>query len=315
MDLPFILEYIQRHQIKIIWFGYGNISTSLIKALSAANQEQGLGLKLIVDTDSVWSRFVLRKAPFARSWFSRQLIRFQGRLKEIEEKEFVNLADCVTAVSDVDAEFYRSLSDSTQKVMRFSNVIDLALYERPAKEPTRDKPFVFFAGYFGPDSPTDQAARWIIKDIMPLVWKSAPELEFVIAGKGSRYTLSDIRHPQVVIEGEVETVVPYLYQAVAALVPLKFESGTRFKILEAGACRAAIVSTTLGAEGIQVVDGESIEIADTPSQFAAAILKLYHQPSHRRQLGQRMHALVEREFSLTQLEREGTAILNGVSGG
>jgi len=97
------------------------------------------------------------------------------------------------------------------------------------------------------------------------------------------------------------------------LVPLKFESGTRFKILEAGACSKAVVSTTLGAEGIPVVNGKHIMIADRSDDFSKAILQLLKDQKHRDQLGQNLHKLISKNYSLENLENEGRFILNSLA--
>jgi len=92
-------------------------------------------------------------------------------------------------------------------------------------------------------------------------------------------------------------------------VPLKFESGTRFKILEAGACRVPLVSTTLGAEGIPVVHDKDILIADDPVDFAAAIVRILEEPKLGRRLADNCYQLVAANYSVEALVNEAEAIL------
>lgn len=125
-ESDFIIDYAKKNKIGIIWFGYGNISYELMKEIKAKAPE----LKLVCDTDSVWSRFVLRGLPYARSNEERSRIEADGVQKEKEEADWVKFCDVTTAVSEVDAEYYQSLTQEKDKIKLFSNVIDLANYQK-----------------------------------------------------------------------------------------------------------------------------------------------------------------------------------------
>jgi glycosyltransferase involved in cell wall biosynthesis len=107
--------------------------------------------------------------------------------------------------------------------------------------------------------------------------------------------------------------LPYLCFVDAVLVPLKFESGTRFKILEAGAVGQAVISTTLGAEGIDVTDGRDIILADDLGAFAAAIVRVLKDPTLGKSLGRGLRELVSRKYSLETLERQARDVLSYLS--
>src|SRR5207248_7403271 len=87
------------------------------------------------------------------------------------------------------------------------------------------------------------------------------------------------RSQRVHVPGEVASIVPYLHQCALTVVPLRWESGTRFKILEAFACRTPVVSTTLGAEGLAVQHERHVLLADTATQFAEAVLRIVEDRS------------------------------------
>src|SRR4029077_17781489 len=133
---------------------------------------------------------------------------------------------------------------------------------------------VYLAGTFWPGSPMEDAARWVIENILPIVRQQIPNLHLYIVGADSDKTVPDISDPKITITGKLPSVLPYLSHADVSLVPLRFESGTRFKILEAGACGIPVVSTTLGAEGIAVEHGRDILLADEPEAFASSIIRL-----------------------------------------
>lgn len=302
----YLLDHIDRRRIDTLWFGYGNISYPLIKYVKA----QRPNLKVVCDTDSVWSRFVLRELPYA-SGLRKLHIWHAGRKKEVEERAWVRLCDVTTAVSEVDAEYYRSIADDPSRVHLFSNVIDVDSYKLPPPPPVGFKsPSIYLAGSFGHyNSSMDTAARWMLEEVFPRVLKLHPNVHFYIAGRNSEMGFGHLNGPNITVTGRLETVLPYLCNTDVALVPLKFESGTRFKILEAGVCKIPLVSTTLGAEGIPVVNGEHILIADEPEDFANAIVRLLDNKELASRLALNCHALVNEHFGVESLAVEAKHIL------
>lgn len=304
LDYHSVLKTANKINADVIWLGYGNISYPLLDYLKSRTS-----IPVVLDTDSVWSRFMLRGLPYAKDDRTRAAIESEGRAKEEEETRGTKLADVTTAVSDVDARFYRSLAESPEKVHIFSNAVDMSCYYNVPPPPDFNPPTIFLAGSFGRESPMEDAALWLINEILPLIRLEIPEIRCYIAGTNSREVLSEICDPNVIILGEVESVLPYLSHTTVSVVPLRFESGTRFKILEAGACGIPVVSTALGAEGIAAVDGEHILIADSPEQFARSTIRVTTDRQLASRLGQNLHTLVDRHYSLDTLIREGLAIL------
>jgi len=290
----------------VIWLGYGNISYPLLKYIKIHSD-----YKVVLDTDSVWSKFVLRGLPFAKDKEEGQRIEREGRQKEEEERWGTQLADVSTAVSEIDADYYRHLANHPQQVHIFSNVIDIETYEQiPPPADNFRKPCIYLAGTFWPRSPMEDAARWVIAEVLPLVRRQIPNIHSYIIGNGSDQTLMDIDDPGITITGELPSVLPYLCHADVALVPLRFESGTRFKILEAGACGIPVVSTTLGAEGLFVTNGKDILIADEPESFADSIISIITNHDLAPELAKNLRVLVHEKYSIASLAREGRFILD-----
>lgn len=306
-DYRHLLQIADRLAVDIIWLGYGNISYPLLKHI-----KENSSYKVVVDTDSIWSRFLLRGLPFTRSDKERERIELEGKAKQEEERWGTELADVTTAVSEVDREYYQGLVDDKDKVMLFSNVIDLEKYRGVHVNKKIKKPSVYLAGSFGYGrygGPMEDAARWTIEKVMPCVWAEFPDTHFYILGKGSKEVLKDVGDRRVSVLGRVLSVLPYLCNVDIALVPLKYESGTRFKILEAAACGIPIVSTTLGAEGIPVEDKENILIADTPSDFADSIKWLLKNQDKARELSSNCREMVVENYSISKAAEEAGRIL------
>ncbi|MFH1644690.1 MAG: glycosyltransferase [bacterium] len=310
-DAKFLLKYARKNSINVIWFGYGNISYDLINAVKKLDHK----IKTVCDTDSVWSRFILRELPYVQSEQRRKKIELEGARKRFEEEQFTNICEITTAVSTVDSEYYKKLTTQKNKVQIFSNVIDLDNYKKEIKPPEGfKKPCIYLAGSFGKNSPMEQAARWVIDEIFPIVKKYKPDIHFYIVGRGSKETLSDVKDESITITGMVNSVLPYLKNSDVVLVPLWFESGTRFKILEAAACVVPIVSTALGAEGLNVEAGVDILIADKPADFARSILRLLNDKNYSNWIAKNAYRLVEKNYDLKNLQTEGLKILQSLQG-
>lgn len=290
-----------------IWFGYGNISYPLMSAVRRSDPSQ----RLICDTDSVWSRFVRREVAVTTDRERRHQVEQQAQAKEQEEQSWVEMCDATTAVSEVDADYYRSLASDPSRIHVFSNGIDTADYDEPPPPPSDFRPPGLFLGgsFYAATSPMAHATQWVLDEVMPLLRQGESSPHLYIVGRGSDRIFGDVQAHDVTVLGEVASVLPFLANSVASLVPLFFESGTRFKILEAGALAVPVVSTTLGAEGIPVRDGTDAIIADEPERFAAAIREVCTDPSKRRSLGRNLQRLVSEHYSIDALADQAESIL------
>lgn len=305
-DVCFFLEKIDRLKIDVLWFGYGNISFTLMKAIRVARPK----LKIVCDTDSVWSRFILRELPYVTDPQRRLAIEREGRQKQAEERAWVDFCDVTTAVSEVDAIYYRSIAQDPQRIQLFSNVIDLGNYQQLPPAPSNFRnPAMYLAGTFGHCSPMDMATQWIIDEILPRVQKVFPNIHFYIVGRNSDLSFGHIKHPSITVTGKLPSVLPYLSHSDVALVPLKFESGTRFKIMEAAACGIPIVSTVLGAEGIPVTDNEDILLADDADVFSDAVVRLITDKEFSQKISSNAIRLIRNISSIENLENEALSIL------
>ncbi|MDP3919972.1 MAG: glycosyltransferase family 4 protein [Candidatus Omnitrophota bacterium] len=128
--------------------------------------------------------------------------------------------------------------------------------------------------------PNINGIKWFGSAVWPRLCELNKEIKLIIVGgDGSRDDFSRLaNHPRVEFAGEVRDIVPYYYKAGIAICPLRQGSGTRLKILEAMALGNPVVSTSIGAEGLDVEPGRNILIADDAETFAQSILKLLRTP-------------------------------------
>lgn len=308
-----LIELSTRRRSCAIWFGYGNISYPLMAEVARRDPSK----KLVCDTDSVWSRFVRRELEVEGDPGRQREIRSEAEAKEREERAWVEMCHATTAVSEVDAAYYRELAPDPQRIHVFSNGIDTRDYAEPAAAPPGFRgPALFLGGsFYSPSSPMAHATRWVLDEVMPRLRGGGGHTPHLyVVGRGSDALFLDRESDDVSVLGEVPSVLPYLSNSAASLVPLFFESGTRFKILEAGALGVPVVTTTLGAEGIPVTHGVDALVADDADAFAAAVADACSNPSRRDALGSSLRDLVTEKYGIGALADQARSVLDHVCG-
>ena len=123
--------------------------------------------------------------------------------------------------------------------------------------------------------------EWFVDEVAPRLRTRLPDVEVRLVGTPVPGVQSHHRPPAITVVGVVPAMEPELARADIAVVPLRYGSGTRLKILESFAHRIPVVSTTIGAEGLQVVHGVHLLLADDPEAFAAACAQLLTDPDLR----------------------------------
>jgi glycosyltransferase involved in cell wall biosynthesis len=174
------------------------------------------------------------------------------------------------------------------------NGVDLEAYGRFKGAPVRVD--LLFTGKMD-FRPNIDAALWFGRHVLPLIQKQRPQTSFAIVGQRPHPRLDVLRDmPGVTVTGYVDDVRPYLAGATVYVAPLRVGGGTRLKLLEAMVMGLAIVSTTVGAEGFPVVNGQELILADEPEQFAGEVLNLLENPARRNRLGSTGRTFAEANY-------------------
>ncbi|MEP7119264.1 MAG: glycosyltransferase, partial [Acidobacteriota bacterium] len=135
--------------------------------------------------------------------------------------------------------------------------------------------------------------------IWPAIVAQVPDARFFAVGQDPPEELQAVarRDPRVVVTGKVPDIRPYVRQSAVYVVPIRVGGGTRLKVLDAMASGKAIVSTSIGCEGIDVRPGQDLIVADTPETFAAATVALLRDPERRRALGESARQRMESKYA------------------
>ena len=146
--------------------------------------------------------------------------------------------------------------------------------------------------------PNVDAVLWFVRDILPAIKRRFPRVKFLIIGRNPppQVLAMATEISQVEVTGTVPDIRPLLAQAETMVVPLRIGGGTRIKIFEAMAAGIPVVSTKIGAEGLEIMSGENILLADDPGDFADKTCSLLEKPELRRKMGQAGRRLVKTKF-------------------
>ncbi len=198
------------------------------------------------------------------------LMFLAGRLKAYEMKT-VHQVDGLVAISPVDMNFFKK-NGYAQPGVTIPFGIDTESLK--PKDQIVNKNTVFHIGSMD-WRPNQEGIKWFLEEVWPLVVKRHPWLKFVLAGKNIPEEFYQYTDPNVLIVGEVPDAAEFMQAHELMVVPLQSGGGMRIKIIEGMAAGKAIISTSIGAEGIDCRDNEHILLADTEKEMADTIIHCF----------------------------------------
>lgn len=249
------------------------------------------GIPVVCTHHNVESWLMRRRAESESSAFKRGYLAHQAALLEQAERDWVPRVALNVAVSDADRDALQALAPAG-RIVTVPNGVDTDFFTpAPAANPAG---CVFVGGTKW--YPNRDALEWYVSDVAPAVAATGADAPVTWVGRAGDEELRRFeKDPLMHLTGYVDDVRPYVHAAKCVIVPLRVGGGTRLKILDAWAMGAAVVSTSIGCEGLAAVDGENILIADTAEAFAAAIARVIRDEGLRRKIaGNARRTAVER---------------------
>ena len=254
----------------------------------------GLGaIPTVIMAHNIESQIWRRRARHNRRTAVRFFFDLQARKMEAFERRAIQRASVTAAVSELDAR--QIALWGAPCVWLVENGVDTHFFV-PARETTGCQELLFLGAldWF----PNQDALEYLSGRILPMVQQCYGQAKLLVVGRkpseALRRRLAGLAGVELV--GEVPDVRPYLARAAVVLVPLRIGGGSRIKILEALAMGKAVVSTSVGAEGLAVKDGVHLLFADTPALFAERTIELLASSERRRVLGEAGRKLVEERY-------------------
>ena len=237
----------------------------------------------------IWRRHVEQSPdPLRKAYFQSQADRMFRC-----ERDMCRAAARVIAVSPQDAALMHQMFGVN--AVSVPTGVDLDYFRRPPDAPhTADLVFVGSMDWL----PNSDGVNYFVREVLPLIWQRKPDCTLAIVGRApAPDILALAQHdPRIRVTGTVPEVRSWLWGATASIVPLRIGGGTRLKIYEAMAAGTATVSTTIGAEGLEVSHPANIRLADTPQAFADECLALLLDPVQRQSVAANALQLVTSRF-------------------
>jgi glycosyltransferase involved in cell wall biosynthesis len=225
----------------------------------------------------IWERIVKNTNFIPKKLYLNHLTK---KLKKYELDK-LNDYDYLVAISDRDLSKFKKLG---YKNGAMSTPIGLELNNYISTAKPQGKASICFIGALD-WIPNFEGLTWFLNSVWPIVVDHKPDVTFHIAGRNTPDSLLKINMSNVIVHGEIEDAVEFIASHDIMVVPLFSGSGMRVKILEGMALGRAIVSTTLGKEGIGARDGYEIIVADNANEFAHKIINLIENKEHSKEIG------------------------------
>jgi polysaccharide biosynthesis protein PslH len=239
---------------------------------------------------TIWKRYVEHNSGLKKRYF-----QLQARRMEEYEGQVCRAVRRVVAVSEADAELMRR-EYGVERVYAAPTGVDLDYFARPdGGENLADLLFLGSMDWM----PNIDGVTWFAREVLPLIRAKRPDCTLAIAGRRPAAEVSRLAEgdSRIRVTGTVPDVRPWLFGSLVSIVPLRIGGGTRLKIYEAMAAGTPVVSTTVGAEGLDISDGDNIYLADSPGDFAERCLRLLANAAERERLSRAAWDRVASKYS------------------
>ena len=255
----------------------------------------------------IWKRL----SAIERSPLRRALFEIEWRKVMAREAAACAAADLTIAVSDEDRLRLSRLAPGA-RMAAIPTGVDTSYFRANAAAEVPGR--IVFSGSMD-WRPNEDAVSYFLDVMLPDIRRDVPEASVAIVGRNPTDRLrAAAARAGALVSGTVDDVRPWMGEAAVCVVPLRAGGGTRLKIFEALAMEKAVVSTTLGAEGLALTPGREFVAADDPRDFAQAVVSLLRDPARRRAMGRAGRRLVEERYSWSHVAREFEARCETVIG-
>jgi glycosyltransferase involved in cell wall biosynthesis len=250
----------------------------------------------------LWRRQAVHEPNRVKRW----VFALEALKMDRYERAAVRRFPHVIAVSERDRDEMLAMT-APERLSVVPTGVDVAEYGTAAGADAR-KPIVMFLGSMDWEANID-AVEHFCRDIWPAVRAAVPSAQFRIVGRNPHARVARLAGDSVEVTGTVPSVVEHLKEAAVVVVPLRVGGGTRLKIFEAMSMAKAVVSTTIGAEGLPVTAGRDLEIADEPARFAQAVVRLMRDAAARRAIEAAARQLVVDKYDWSAVALDFEAAL------
>ena len=232
----------------------------------------------------IWDRIAKKTSFLPKKWYLNHLVR---TLREYELNA-INKVDGIAAITYRDAAFFRGETAVP--------VIDIPFGVNPddftPSYEVKENPTLYHIGSMN-WMPNEEGIRWFLKNVWDRLHERMPELKLNLAGRHMPKWLMNLKKDNVTVLGEVPSAQEFIRDNGIAIVPLLSGSGIRIKIIESMAMGKTVITTMIGAEGIQYSEYNNIIIADNPTKIVETICRIMKEPEEIMRIGRNARKLIE----------------------
>ncbi len=255
----------------------------------------------------IWQRLALQEQNKAKKIY----LKYLANQLKIYELQLINQIDGLIAISNNDRDKYKALGCKVNMV-NIPLGIDVLTYSSEVKE--RAIPTLFHIGAMD-WTPNQEGITWFLNDVWPIVLSELPSVELFLAGKDLKMYAEKLQgdFTNVTVVGEVNSAKDFMAEHSIMIVPLLSGGGIRIKIIEGMAMGKPVVSTKIGAEGIDAKHGKQILLATDAKEFAEHILSCLRNKELLTEMGQNARKFVEKSYSFEAINKQLHGFLTSIS--
>ena len=264
------------------------------------------GVPVVIFTHNVEATIWKRHMDVANNPIWRFVFKREYEKMRAAELHYLQRSRHVLTVSDTDTAMFARDIDRV-KITTIPTGVDIRFFQPMSGEELNSLVFTGSMDWM----PNVDGIVYFVEQILPLIRKQHPQATLWVVGRKPDRTIRAMgeRDSLIKVTGRVEDIRPYIAKGAVYIVPLRVGSGTRLKIFEAMAMGKAVVSTTIGAEGLPVTNGVDVVLADEPDQFANEVCRLLESASERKRIGAAARTLVEEKYSWEVVANQVESVL------
>jgi len=245
------------------------------------------------------------------NWPMKWIYQREAKILAEYENKITHAFDSSFFIADAEVELFKSQTKSSGKVLTLGNGMDTNSFVPAQSSPNNEAPVLLFTGVMD-YKPNIDAVIWFVENAWQEILKEYPKARFTIAGMNPSINVKNLeRITGIEVTGFVDDILPYYHQSDYFVAPFRLARGVQNKVLQGFACGLPVISTSMGAEGIDCIEDRDILIASTADEFLSCIKRLEDNSQLRESIKENALKLIHEKYSWEGKLHVLDEVLNG----